>query len=313
MTNPRPRTRPGERRTPATSVGLHRIVVATDFDLEGDRAIRRAVRLPLAAKATVVIVHVLPASIPLSASSVVAGAADQELQAARIKLIVLLERRGRHDVEVRTRLTSGNAAAEIARVAHTGVADLVVVGRGRSRLSGTLLGTTAQWVARHARVPVLLVRQPPVAPYRRVVLGFDGSPDARHAARLTRAVIATPATVFSVFAFEDPRDDLAPILFKAAARARWKAFAPKLALESRRIRKLLEGIDPRRHWSLSFKPGDPRYQIVDSAKKKRADLIIVGSQSRSGLPRFILGSVAEAVLNQATCDVLIAPRQHLAF
>jgi len=311
MTNLLLPARPVEGSPQKTSVGFRRIVVATDFALDGDRAIRRAGRLPLGAKATVVVAHVLPASVPMSASSVVEGAADQELQAARIKLVDLLDRRGRHDVVVRTRLVHGDAAEEIGRIAKRTAADLVVVGRGRSQLSGALLGTTAQRVARNARVPVLLVRQQPAASYRRVVLGFDASPDARRAARLVRSVAGSQAAVISLFAFEDPRATLAPTLFKAAARARWRAFKPNLASTARQVRKMLEAVDPARRWILSFKPGDPRQRLVESARKKGADLIVVGSRSRRGLPRLALGSVAEAILNQATCDVLVSPRQRL--
>jgi nucleotide-binding universal stress UspA family protein len=41
------------------------------------------------------------------------------------------------------------------------------------------------------------------------------------------------------------------------------------------------------------------------SKEDEADLIVVGSHSARGLERFILGSVAEAVMHQAMCPVLI--------
>lgn len=43
--------------------------------------------------------------------------------------------------------------------------------------------------------------------------------------------------------------------------------------------------------------------ILDAAEKFDADLIIVGSHGRTGLAKFFLGSVAEAVLNRAPCSV----------
>lgn len=295
------------------TAGFRRILVATDFGLEGDRAVRRAARLPLEPRATVVILHVLPGNLPMSAASVVAGAAEQELDAARNKLEVLLERRGRRDIVARTRLARGDAAVEIGRVAGTTAADLVVVGRGGSGLSGTLSGSTAQRVARSARVPVLLVRRPPTAPYRRALVGFDESPDALRAARAARRLATAPgAVIFVLHAYQDPRADLAPTLSKAVAKAKWRAFAPALAGQVRRIRKMLALVDPVRRWPLSFKSGDPRHRLLETAQTKRADLLVVGSRSRRGLPRLVLGSVAEAVLNQAPCDVLISPRRAAA-
>ncbi len=43
--------------------------------------------------------------------------------------------------------------------------------------------------------------------------------------------------------------------------------------------------------------------ILDAAEKFETDLIIVGSHGRTGLVKFFMGSVAEAVLNRAPCSV----------
>jgi nucleotide-binding universal stress UspA family protein len=45
-------------------------------------------------------------------------------------------------------------------------------------------------------------------------------------------------------------------------------------------------------------------QIVRYARKKRADLIVMGTHGRSGLTRALLGSVASRVLSAAKCPVL---------
>lgn len=45
--------------------------------------------------------------------------------------------------------------------------------------------------------------------------------------------------------------------------------------------------------------------IIAFAGKTRADMIVVGSHGRSGLPRFILGSVAEGLMRHAKVPVLV--------
>lgn len=45
--------------------------------------------------------------------------------------------------------------------------------------------------------------------------------------------------------------------------------------------------------------------IVAFAVAKKADLIIIGSQGRTGLSRLLIGSVAERVVRHATCPVLV--------
>jgi nucleotide-binding universal stress UspA family protein len=50
---------------------------------------------------------------------------------------------------------------------------------------------------------------------------------------------------------------------------------------------------------------DPKSEIIDMAAEWQADLIVLGSHGRSGLSRFLLGSVSEAVARHAHCSVEI--------
>lgn len=51
--------------------------------------------------------------------------------------------------------------------------------------------------------------------------------------------------------------------------------------------------------------GDPRDVLVRTAQDERADLLIVGSHGRSGIAKFVLGSVAAHVVTHAPCSVLV--------
>jgi nucleotide-binding universal stress UspA family protein len=53
--------------------------------------------------------------------------------------------------------------------------------------------------------------------------------------------------------------------------------------------------------------GDAHTLIVSWARDKAADLIVMSTHGRSGLPRMILGSVTEKVLRSASCPVLAIP------
>ncbi len=46
-------------------------------------------------------------------------------------------------------------------------------------------------------------------------------------------------------------------------------------------------------------------QIVDFARSKKINLIVIGSQGQTGFNRFLLGSVSNAVSQMAKCPVLI--------
>jgi nucleotide-binding universal stress UspA family protein len=55
--------------------------------------------------------------------------------------------------------------------------------------------------------------------------------------------------------------------------------------------------------------GDPRSVIVDEAEDWKADLIVVGSHGRTGLKRWLLGSVTQAVVAHAPCSVEVVRRR----
>lgn len=56
--------------------------------------------------------------------------------------------------------------------------------------------------------------------------------------------------------------------------------------------------------------GPPYRVIVETAERVGADLIVMGTHGRTGMPRFFMGSVAEMVARHAACPVLIV-RGHL--
>jgi nucleotide-binding universal stress UspA family protein len=57
--------------------------------------------------------------------------------------------------------------------------------------------------------------------------------------------------------------------------------------------------------SYALESGIPKVVIIDEAKRWGADLIVLGSHGRTGLDRFLLGSVSESVARHAACSVEI--------
>ena len=61
----------------------------------------------------------------------------------------------------------------------------------------------------------------------------------------------------------------------------------------------------------AVREGDPRSAIVDEADEWGADLIVVGSHGRTGVKRWLLGSVAGAIVSHAPCSVEVVRRREL--
>jgi nucleotide-binding universal stress UspA family protein len=57
-----------------------------------------------------------------------------------------------------------------------------------------------------------------------------------------------------------------------------------------------------RAWAIS---GAPHDAIIEIARRRKCDLIVMASHGRSGLSRFLLGSETQAVLTQVKVPVLV--------
>jgi universal stress protein A len=66
------------------------------------------------------------------------------------------------------------------------------------------------------------------------------------------------------------------------------------------------GVTYEQHYEI----GSPADKILDFARQRAIELIVMGSHGRSGLSRLIMGSVAERVMRDAPCPVLIV-KQHV--
>lgn len=196
--------------------------------------------------------------------------------------------------------------AELIRRADTWKADMIVVGsHGKSGLEHVLLGSVAERVARHAHCSVLVAR--PAANSGVVLAATDLSdpslPAIRAAAEEARRRNAR-LVVLSVV-------DWSAAAWMAAAGAPF-GIAPATAstdLQQESHRLLLGTLTQaiQRLGAIGearVVEGSPASTVVECAKELQAELVVVGTHGRTGLARLALGSVAEKVIQTATCPVL---------
>ena len=63
----------------------------------------------------------------------------------------------------------------------------------------------------------------------------------------------------------------------------------------------------------SVEIGNPSDVILEKSGELHANLVIMGSHGKTGLSRFIMGSVAETVVRKANCPVLIVKAEENEF
>jgi len=100
---------------------------------------------------------------------------------------------------------------------------------------------------------------------------------------------------------------LQPIAFSAPPQMSAK-YAPELEEQTKQAEAMVKRAaqslrDAGFKVDTMVEKGDIRLKIIDAAAEWKADLIVLGSHGRSGIPRLLLGSVAEFVVRNAPCSV----------
>jgi len=290
---------------------LGTIVVATDFSPSADGAVEWAAELARSHDARLILLHASSPPIPVAAPEFVplpAAAYEEDQARVRKELTQRVEAlRARHlTVEGETR--AGSPADVIVDVAGARHADLIVAGtRGLTGVKRVFLGSKAGRLVRLAPCPVLTVHPEHSGahrPIRTILVPTDYSDDAelavREAVRLLGPVSAS-ARVKLLHVYR-----LQPEVVYPWTPTHIASRSTELVAESmKHLEKIAEplrriGFDVE----LLVHEGYPPDVIDETAKRLGADLIAMGTHGRSGLPRLVLGSVAERVLPGAPCPVL---------
>lgn len=276
------------------------ILLATDLDGRCDRALDRAVAVARAWQAKLVVLTVVepPAAPPPRQGDPLPAQASQAAlrAAARLRRDVGPAAEGL-DIELLVR--EGRIGECIEAVADETGCSLVVTGVAHDAFFGRrMLGSTVAWLARHARLPVLVVRDRVHAPYARMVVASDLSPSSARALGVGLQLFPrASATLFS--AYEVPYLGL-----RDGDRQAGVAEARDAALEAARA-FLAEHGHPGLHVAAAH--GDAAARLAEHALAHNADLVVVASHGRSALFHLVIGSVAREILDASPCDTLLVP------
>jgi nucleotide-binding universal stress UspA family protein len=274
------------------------VLVATDFTEGGAISVERALALPLAAGATVEILHVAADGGSAKARAEVAARAKQALADE------LVRAQGRYPgVNVVTKQLRGEPYVEIIRRARELEAEVVVVGRhGRRPIRDLFVGSTAARIIRMGDTPVLVTRTASTQPYRRPMIASDLGDVARRLFELALRVSGPITDGRVVHAFHVPFEG-----FMASSRTARDELRRSYAATAReKLAALVAPYQDAARWSTAAVVGDARIVIPVEAAKRGSDVLVIGTHGRSGIAHKLLGSVAESVIASAPCDVLVS-------
>lgn len=279
------------------------IMVATDFSERSDRALRRATLLARQTGARLSLVHVVDDD-----QSMRIVEAEREV-AQRLLAEQSATLRRMDGVACDTHVILASPFAGLAQASEEQMPDLLVLGPHRRQvLRDAFVGTTAERAIRFVACPVLMANAPPVGPYRNVLLATDLSDASRAALETFRSLsIHGHARLSALHVFDAPAITLA-MDHSLNKEDKEHYLENERSEASSKLAAFFGGLDiaPAEYLARHDAAGTAD-EILAAARQDEAGLVVVGTRGRSGLAKFILGSVAEEVLRNATMDVLAIP------
>jgi nucleotide-binding universal stress UspA family protein len=221
---------------------------------------------------------------------------------------------GAPEIKVNTEVLVGKPELELLRYAgENNISLIAMASRGASSQTQWLLGSIAAKVLRASRHPVLLIREAAHTPaieekrlIRRILVPLDGSEIGEAAIPSVVALVQALGTELILF------QAIAPIRVSTAQfEDSWVAINQKDEEVRRNTTAgyLEEVAKPLRESgfsvSMAIGSGSPADQIIDYAEANTIDLIAMSTHGRSGIGRWVFGSVTDKVLHAGNKAVFV--------
>ena len=291
---------------------------------ESSAAVARAVSLAQNNQARLTIMHVAeePRLGPFAGSVKIEEFRSRLRRQATEQLSDLIRSTGnKTDVVIDVRF--GTVFVEVVREVLRSRHDLVIKTVGEGGAHSFLFGGTDQHLLRKCPCPVWIMVGETTANYRHILAAVDFDPwkEDDEESDLNRQILDIAATLavtdfaqlHVVHAWESISDSMIRVFGselsdKEVATNRdheWREHQSRLDALNNRMREQFGGeahgyLTPRFH----LREGTPRDVIPAVANELKADLVVMGTVSRTGIPGLLIGNTAEVILNNLECGVL---------
>lgn len=210
-------------------------------------------------------------------------------------------------IRASVRVVQGDPFGEALRAGRE--AGLVVIGSRRpNALREWVLGTPAERLIRLCGQPVLVVKQPARARYRRILVPVDLSVAGGQAVAAASALSSSPAIeVFHSLSTKNEITMRAADVPETEMRRYRKISVDRARMRISELIGTTTATAPLLTTpSVGF--GSPSFMVLAKEQAMRAELIVIGKRRRGMLADFLLGSVTQRVLAGSRADVLVLPR-----
>jgi universal stress protein E len=280
-----------------------RILCATDLLPRSEAAIERAGLLADQLGADITLLHV-----------VVPGESERALEQALQTALARTKSRAQPPLWRAQRapgvaVRAGNPARIVLDTVAQSKPRLLVLGPHRKRpVRDVLEGTIAEKALATRNCPVLVVQDEARTPYRRVLLALDLSEASASAIRAAESLVLAPEVdAMIVHAHEPPYQGM--LHYVDVGMDSMARYADGWKREAKRaVRDLLKYESAHfARYDVHVEQQPAAAAVMRAVERYEPDLLVMGTHGGGRLRRALVGSVANRVLHEITCDALIVP------
>ncbi|NOR80489.1 MAG: universal stress protein, UspA [Methyloprofundus sp.] len=279
------------------------------------------------ARLTVVkVIDKIPSNIKLSGRTFSTETLREKLVAEhQQKLKALVSALGQN-IEIQTKILIGTPFLEIIRQIIRNKHDLVIKTAESGRLLDRVFGSDDMHLLRKCPCPVWLIKSKSPKAYHRILAAVDVDDyypteelKTRQSLNLqilemaSSLALSESSELHIVNAWETIGEGVLRCVVMTRTEEKVIAYVEEVRQQYKQNLNLLidriisklgqnafEYLAPQTH----LMKGSPRIEIPALAKDIEADLVVMGTVARTGIPGFFMGNTAETILNQLDCSVL---------
>lgn len=307
----------------STRTGATIMVAIANVDRSSQPLLKKAAALARQRNASLDLVHViaLPYGPVARAGNGVRSALKQSIEESRAALEKIARIPALRGLKVSTTVAWDYPASDaiIRQVLKRRPGLLIAESQRHARLTRVMLSNTDWDLIRNCPCPLLLSKTHRFSVRPKVVAALDpfhahAKPVGLDATILDMAVATagSPKRVFAFHALAVPQVLPAEGIYEPY----WIAMSdPELEAYERNVKRTLATQTARFDIpddNITYVRGNPETRLPLFAKRSRADIVVMGAVSRSGLKRLFIGNTAERVVDKLECDVLIVKPKRFA-
>ena len=287
---------------------VEKILLSTDGSEFSEGAVREAIRLAKRCSSSLTALSVIETNAELEALA--PQVTEKAEKVARANLEAVQARSKKEGVDCAIAIHAGEDSWEyIVDEATKNKSTMIVMGRrGRSGLKRLMMGSVTTRVIGHSPCNVLVVPKAAQLEFRNILVATDGSKYSAAAASEAIGLAKQNNSALTVISVV-PSELATPVDIDFTVNQREFIAEKEMQEAEKNAKAVKEAAEKEGVFVKAFvMSGKPAEAIIETAKEKRADLIVLGSHGRAGLEKLLMGSVTERVIVLAACPVMVVKK-----